>query len=177
MQTRKHLLAALLAASGIAFALPLTVHADPGTDGPRCEGHGRMGHGAMGHRGFGGGLGLFGGHHLRGLDLTEEQQDKIFNLQHAQAPAMRAKIKELREARSNLEALARAPAYDEARVRALTDKAAASMAELARMHARTEHQIYQLLTPEQRKQLDERKELHDERGPGMMHRGMGMGRS
>jgi periplasmic protein CpxP/Spy len=176
MKTRKHYLAALLAASGIALALPLAVHANPMTDGPRCEGHGAMGHG--GHRGPGGEWGAFGGHGLRGLDLSEEQQDKIFNLRHAQEPAMRAKVKELREARSNLEALTRSSAYDEARVRALTDKAGTAMAELARMHARTEHQIYQLLTPEQRKELEERKDRHDEMGPGrpgMRHHGMRQG--
>ena len=178
MKTRKHYLAALLAAGGIALALPFAVQANPMMDGTRCEGHGGMGHG--GHRGHGGEWGAFGGafggHGLRGLDLSDEQQDQIFKLRHTQAPAMRAKVKELREARSNLEALTRAPNYDEARVRALTDKAAASMAELARMHARTEHQIYQLLTPEQRQQLDERKDRRDDMGPGRMHRGMGMER-
>lgn len=32
-----------------------------------------------------------------------------------------------------------------------------AMAKMAQTHARTEHQIYQLLTPEQRKQLEERR--------------------
>lgn len=164
--------AALLAAAGIALTMPLAAHADP-SDGPpaRC-GFGPMGHG--GHGGFGG-FGGFSERKLRGLDLTEAQQDKIFNLRHAQEPAMRAKIKELREARSNLEALTHAPAYDEAKVRALTDKSATVMAELARMHARTEFDIYQILTPEQRKQLEERQKWRDERGPGMRRPGMGSG--
>ena len=160
-------LTTLLAAAGIALAMPLAAHADPMMDGPhaRCGGHGSMGHG---------GFGAFGGHGLRGLNLTEEQRDKIFNIRHAQEPAVRTKFKELREARSNLEALTHAPTYDEAKVRALTDKSAAVMAELGRMHARTEYQIYQILTPEQRKQLEERKDQRDEMGPGMMRPGSGM---
>jgi Spy/CpxP family protein refolding chaperone len=168
MQARKSphtTLATLLAAAGIALAMPLAAHADPMMDGPhaRCGG----GHGGMWHSGF-------GGHGLRGLNLTEEQRDKIFDIRHAQEPAVRAKFKELREARSNLEALTHAPTYDEAKVRALTDKSAAVMAELARMHARTEHQIYQILTPEQRKQFEERKAQREEMGPGMMRPGPGM---
>jgi Spy/CpxP family protein refolding chaperone len=173
MQARKSprsTLTTLLAAAGIALAMPLAAHADPMMDGP----HGRCGaHGGMGHGGFGG-FGGFGEHGLRGLNLTEEQRDKIFDIRHAQEPAGRAKLKELREARSNLEALTHAPTYDEAKVRALTDKSATVMAELARMHARTEHQIYQILTPEQRKQFEERKAQREEMGPGMMRPGPGM---
>jgi periplasmic protein CpxP/Spy len=173
MQARKspfNTIATLLAAAGIALAMPLAAHADSPMDGPGCPGHGSMGHGGSHGR-----FGMFGGHGLRGLNLTEDQQDKIFNLRHAQEPAVRAKFKELREARSNLEALTHAPTYDEAKVRALTDKSAAVMAELARMHAKTEYQIYQILTPDQRKQLEERKDQRDEMGPGMMRPGMGPG--
>lgn len=175
MKAPNRYLAALLAACGIAIAVPVAVQAaGPMGDGPGCGG--RM---SMGHGGPGGGMGMFGGDHgpayLRGLNLTEEQQDKVFALMHAQAPAMRAKFKELRDARTNLEALTQAPTYDEAKVRALTDKSAATLAEVARIHARTESQIYQLLTSDQRKQLAERKEQRDERGPGMMHHGPGMG--
>ena len=173
MKTSRPYLAALLAAGSITLALPMAAHARPEPGGEGCH-HGPM---SMERGGHGAESGMFGGHgprFLRGLDLTEAQQDKVFDLMHAQAPAARAKFKELREARSNLEALVRSPAYDEARVRSLTDKAAAAMADLARMHARTEHQIYQLLTPEQRQALEERKDRRDERGPGMRH-GPGMG--
>lgn len=174
MRTPNRFLVALLATSGIALALPMAVQARPMMGGEGC--HGPM---SMERGGHGAEFGMFGGGHgpryLRGLDLTEAQKDKVFDLMHAQAPAMRAKVKELREARSNLEALTRSPTYDEAKVRTLTDKAAAAMADLARMHARTEHQIYQLLTPEQRQELNERKDSRDERGPGMMRHGPGMG--
>lgn len=179
MKFRKPHLTALLTAAGIALAAPLAAQANPAPDGPRpgCDGHGYMDRGDR--AGPHGEFGMFGGGHgpryLRGLNLTDEQQDKIFNLMYAQAPAMRAKMKDLREARSNLEALTRAPSYDEAKVRALTDKAATAMAEMARMHARTEYQIYQLLTPEQRQQLSERKDRWDDMRPGGTRPGPGMG--
>jgi len=177
MKARKSTLTALLATAGIALALPLATQADD-TTGPRGEGRGAMGYGGpQGERGsmcspFGGDRGL------RGLNLTEEQRDKIFKLRHDQEPALRDKLKDLRAAREDLEALTRAPTYDEAKIRAQTDKSAAVIAELARMNARTEYQIYQLLTPEQKKQLDERKDPRDDmgpHGPGMMHPGMGPG--
>jgi Spy/CpxP family protein refolding chaperone len=173
MKTRNRHLAAFLAASSIALAVPFAAQARPMMDGAEgCPGPMALERG--GH-----GFGLFGGGHgpryLRGLDLTEEQLDKVFKLMHDQAPVMRAKMKELQETRSNLEALTRAPSYDEAKVRALTDKAADTMAEVARLRARTEHQIYQLLTPEQRQQLTERQERREERGPGRMHQGPGPG--
>lgn len=177
MKAPNRYLATLLAASAVALAAPLAVQADPGGWGPgggRCEGHAGFDRG-----GRGGEMGMFGGgfgpRYLRGLNLTEEQRDQVFKLMHAQAPTVHAKMKELREARGNLEALTRAPNYDEAKVRALTDKAAGAMAELARIHARGEHDIYQMLSPEQRQQLNERQARHDEMDPGRMQRGPGYG--
>ncbi|MFZ5512272.1 MAG: Spy/CpxP family protein refolding chaperone, partial [Pseudomonadota bacterium] len=101
-----------------------------------------------------------GGHEClqpRGLDLTEAQRDKIFQLTHAQTPAMRDKGKEIHKARAELRKLAFSAEYDEARVRALSETAAAAMAEMAQMRARLGHEIYQILTPEQRKTLEERR--------------------
>ncbi|MFZ5462896.1 MAG: Spy/CpxP family protein refolding chaperone [Pseudomonadota bacterium] len=152
MKFGKTLITAILVAGSLGLALPLAAHARPfGGE----------------HRGMHGGPGLFGGERmprlLRGLGLTEAQRDKIFELMHAQAPAMRDKDKEIHKARAELHKLAFSAEYDEARVKALSEAAAAAMAEMAQMRARIEHQIYQLLTPEQRKTVEERKAAFEER--------------
>ena len=90
---------------------------------------------------------------LRGITLTDEQQDKIFNLLHAQQPTMRAKEKELRQAGEALMKLAISPDFDESKARTLADTMARASADLALNRARTDANIYRLLSAEQRKQL------------------------
>lgn len=177
MKTSRRILTALLATGSIALALP-AAQARPmmGDDGQFCPRGGPMERG--GHR-FEHGMGELGGmlgpRHLRGLNLSDEQEDKVFNLMHGQKPMLRAKMRELRDARSNLEALVRSPNYDEAKVRALTGKAADTLADVFRLRAHTEHEIYQILTPEQRQALEERRAQRREMGRGSRHFSPGMG--
>jgi Spy/CpxP family protein refolding chaperone len=185
MKFRKTHIAAFLTASAIALAVPFAASARPfaGDSADNCPAHGQTIHGDFGK---GGGPAMMGSgtfRALRGLDLTEAQRDKIFDLSYKQMPTLRDKVKELRTAREELRTLSRTDAYDEAKVKALTEQAAGTMAELAQLHARTEHEIYSLLTPEQRKDLSERQAGHEEwrgrhrgmRGGAGMGRGMGPG--
>jgi Spy/CpxP family protein refolding chaperone len=55
--------------------------------------------------------------------------------------------------------------YDEARVRTLSETSAQAMATLAQMRAASLNQIYQTLTPEQRKKADELKNRFDRQTP------------
>jgi Spy/CpxP family protein refolding chaperone len=152
MKFGKTLITSILVAGSLAVALPPAAHARPaGSE----------------HHGIHGGPGMFGGERmprlLRDLGLTEAQRDKIFQLMHAQAPAMRDKAKEMYKARAELRKLAFSAEYDEAKVKALADAAAAAQAEMAQMRARLEHQIYQSLTAEQRKRVAERQAAFEER--------------
>jgi periplasmic protein CpxP/Spy len=99
---------------------------------------------------------------LAGLHLTEDQEDKVFAIVHAAAPALREQEKALREAREALRDLNESPQYDESRVKGLADSAAKADSQLIVLRARTEHEILALLTPEQLKQLQEHRH---ERGP------------
>lgn len=139
---------ALCLASALAFA-------NPG-EGP--GGHGMHHHGPGCEPGGGPGMGgPMAGHlpsFLHGVTLTDAQKDKIFEIHHALAPALRDKAKVVHKARSELRAMAEAGTFDEARVRALADTAARAEAELAVMHARSAHQVQQLLTAEQKKQIE-----------------------
>jgi len=89
------------------------------------------------------------------IQLSDQQQDKLFELRHAQAPALRAQFKELRSAHDQLRALALADSYDEARARQVVARVAQANSEIELMHARMQHAAFALLTAEQRKRLDE----------------------
>ena len=100
---------------------------------------------------------------LRGLHLTEEQQDKVFAIVHAAAPALRDQEKALRKAREALRDLNESTQYEESRVKGLADTAAKADSQLTVLRARTEHEIRALLTPEQLKDLQEHRREHGPR--------------
>lgn len=95
---------------------------------------------------------------LRGLDLSEAQRDRLFDIRHQQAPAVHAQMATLRQARQALRALGDADRFDEAQARTLTRKIADATAALAMLRAQETHRIRAVLTPEQRAQLDARRE-------------------
>ncbi len=95
--------------------------------------------------------------HLRALNLSEAQNDKLFELMHARAPGMREKIKAARGADEALRQFGQSPEFSDAKARTLADAAARSMAEVSLERVRLDHEIYGLLTPEQRQKLAELK--------------------
>ncbi len=96
--------------------------------------------------------------HLKGLKLSEAQRDKVFELMHAQVPAMRDKAKSLHRAEEDLRTLVASPDYSEAKARILADVSARAISDMVLVRARTDREIFELLTPEQRQQLAEQKE-------------------
>ena len=136
-----------LVAASVALAIPLGAAAFQGEPG---------GHPGCGHFAGRGGPGMGGEMmfpHLRGLNLSEAQRDKIFEIMHAQAPLMREKAKAVRKAEDDLRALAAADDYSDAKARTLADTAAKAISEMSLARARAERQVFEALTPEQRKQL------------------------
>ena len=161
MNLRKKLLIPLALVTATAAALPFAAQAMDG--GPHCDGHGpRFGmRGGMNH--FEGGMHM--PPFIRELKLTEAQRDQIFKIMHDRAPALRDKAKEVSKANYELHALMFSDKYDEARVRTLSETNAQAMATLAQMRAASLNQIYQTLTPEQRKKADELKNRFDRQTP------------
>lgn len=146
----QHVLTRFMIASSLALGLPLAADARPMTDGPGgCGGPMQM----MGERG------MPGGNHLppflHDLNLSDAQRDKIFNLMHSQAPAMRDQAKAMHKSQMELRQLGLSDEYSEAKAKTLAEANAQSMARMAQMRASTSHQIYLLLTPEQRKQMEQ----------------------
>jgi protein CpxP len=152
----------LLAGSLSAFAAP-PADGDPHFNCPGPDSHALRGpppgprFGGFPGEGWGGPAPF-----LHGLHLTEDQEDKVFAIVHAAAPSLREQEKALRKAREALRDLSESSQYDESRVKGLADTAAKADSQLTVLRARTEHEIRALLTPEQVKQLQERRH---ERGP------------
>lgn len=158
-----------LIASSVALAVPMAAHARGGMDWGG-EGGGRCEAGMMKHH---------GGHHgdhmmrgMRGLDLSDAQRDQIFELKHALAPKMREEIKAVRAARAQLRDMAMSDSYEEAKVKELTEARAAAMARMAQLKMRNQHEIQQVLTPEQREQLKQRaQKVGEKKGKRMQDKG------
>ncbi len=140
--------------SSFAMGVSLPVSANTSADkNPDCknryENHGH-------HEGFNH-EGRSISHYMRNLNLTEEQKSKIKALEQNDSQAMQEKFKALRETKMEIRKISMSGNYDEAKVKALAESDAKNMAELTVLHARNGHQIYQILTPEQRKQMDEQR--------------------
>jgi protein CpxP len=134
---------ALLGCACIVSTAAMSAQADRGPPPARMmHGQGPGGHGQA--PGF-----------LRGVELDEAQQDKVFAIVHAQQPQLREQAKAARHAHEALRAMATSGQFDEARASALAQSAASAMAALALQQARTDAQVYALLTPEQRRQASE----------------------
>lgn len=127
-----------MAAPGHCHMLPL--------DGEHRHGDG-MGPGAMPGADFGPAM-LF----PREIQLSEAQKDKLFDLFLNQARAMRDKGKALQKADAELRAVT---AGDDSRLRSLVDARAKAWAEVTLLRLRGERQALEVLTPEQRRQVEE----------------------
>lgn len=164
MNKRNLIIAGTLATGLVAAAAAGAVNAygrggfGPGAGGPAgmaCDG---LGFGGPDFAGPGrGGMGRLHGL-MRGLDLTDDQRDKIFDIMYAQVPAARDKMKELRKGHDALHAATTAQAYDAAKVRELANAQAKLMADLIVTRTETFNKAYALLTPEQQKKVAEFKE-------------------
>lgn len=94
---------------------------------------------------------------LHGIELTEAQHDAIFSILHADAPAVRERMKAVHNAHEALRALTMSGKYDEAKAKELAETAADNMAVLSLLRSRSESRIYALLTPEQRQETNKSK--------------------
>jgi Spy/CpxP family protein refolding chaperone len=92
---------------------------------------------------------------LRGVQLDEAQQDKVFAIMHAQEPLLREQFKAEHHAHEALRALAVSGRFDDARASALAEEASKANAAATLQRARSAAQIYALLTPEQRRKAAE----------------------
>ncbi|AVR96739.1 Spy/CpxP family protein refolding chaperone [Pseudoduganella armeniaca] len=98
---------------------------------------------------------------LRGLELTEAQQDKVFAILHGQVPYLREQHKAHEKAERALFELHGAARYDDAAAAKLAQASAQAMANITLQHLRTEQKVLAVLTAEQRKQVEQAKARPD----------------
>jgi Spy/CpxP family protein refolding chaperone len=146
----------LLLLSACSMPLVALAQQEPAPDGPPPRampgppsgfGHAPGGPGAQGLPPF-----------LHGIELSEAQQDKVFAATYAQAPLLREQEKIAFKAHEQLRELAASSAYDDAKAGALAGTAAQAMATISLLQARLEQQLLAVLTPEQRKQAQQRRD-------------------
>ena len=134
----------------IAFPLAATACPQPGEDNGRddsmpCKNEMRMVH----HFGHDGEEFPF----PPGLDLTESQRDKLFSIKHAQEQLLYEQEKIVRNSHIDLHKLATSDQYDDNKAKEITEKLGKALGTIALIHAQKHHQIFALLTPEQRNLL------------------------
>lgn len=157
-----------LIAASVALVVPLSAVAFGGPSGNSGHCAGAEMRGGPGPRGMGEMPPC-----LRALNLSEAQRDKVFEIMHAQAPTMRDKAKAARKAEEDLRALGVAADYSEAKAKALADVSAKALAEMSLARVKADRQVFEMLTPEQQKQMVEFKpERAQPRSRGDGQRGM-----
>lgn len=93
---------------------------------------------------------------LRGIVLTDAQQDAISGILHAQAREVRARKDSIRTAQESLHALVASDRYDGTQARSLARSMTDDLAAMLMLHAESDHRIYTLLTPDQRRHMENR---------------------
>lgn len=91
---------------------------------------------------------------LRGIKLTEQQDSKLQALIKEQQPALQEKMEAAHNARQELHQLTLSGKFDEKQAKHLAEASADAQADAELMRARRHAQILQLLTPEQRQQVE-----------------------
>ena len=169
----------ILATGFITLAIPLALQAEPlaqaaGTDNQASGKHmnGRHGPACDGHRG-GAKDGARDGKfthgippYLRGVDLTEAQRDKLFNLMYAQMPTMREQGKLRHKTMQELRALSSAESFDDTKAQQLATQLASIEKDMVLARARNDAKVFAILTPEQRLRAQDARKAREERGHG-----------
>ncbi|MEW7847136.1 periplasmic heavy metal sensor [Massilia aurea] len=91
---------------------------------------------------------------LRGLGLTDAQNDRVFTILHSQAPKRRALEMAERKADESLREVAQTPELDQAAASAAAQALGQAIADQELLRLQTRAQLKAVLTPQQRAQLD-----------------------
>ncbi len=92
---------------------------------------------------------------LKGLQLSDIQSDAIFGILHTQKPQLRQKLLQLDKGREQLHSLVISPNYSETEARKLAESISRILAEIELLHSRADHDIYALLSNQQREQANQ----------------------
>lgn len=130
--------------------MPLAAMAGPMTDKSQSD---RECDGKRHYHGMKSGQHAAGERWLKGLDLSEAQQAQLKDMMAQQREARQTRGGEMWRSQRAMHELARAEKLDEAELARLADKAAEAHRQGVVERVRFQHELYSLLTPEQREQL------------------------
>jgi Spy/CpxP family protein refolding chaperone len=140
-----------------AMTVPFTSQAEPAKR-DRCEhaakthGAGKFSHDAFSARGL--------PPHLAALNLSDSQQDKVFELIYPQVPQIRQSEKQREQLMAELKTLSNSASFDSDKAKQIAEKLAVIEKDTMFNRAAIDNQIFLILSPEQRKQLAEMKSHH-----------------
>jgi len=135
------------------------------------RGMGRHGRSFGGGQGFDGGQG-FGPGRMAGLDLSKEQREQMFQVRESMIEGTAGLREQLEEKRAAMKDLWTAEVPNEAAILAKMEEMGALRSRLRAEGARSRLAGLDVLTPEQREQIAERRQ---ESGQGFHRRGCGQG--
>lgn len=121
------------------------------------------------------GGGMFSGHMVRFfsdyLDLTEAQQSQVQQILAKDKPALQPLMRQMLQNRQQMRRLIESGTFDETQARALVSQQTQTMAELSVQKAKTESDLYQVLTADQKTRLDKFLDRHEQRFSEQMSQG------
>jgi len=97
------------------------------------------------------------------LDLTDEQRAQIRQILEKERPVVQPLLEDAKATRQQILAATANGTFNEEQITALANHQAQNMAKLIVERERVKTQIYQVLTPEQRKKVEEMKERFEQR--------------
>lgn len=100
--------------------------------------------------------------HLKALNLSADQQEKIRAIEAAHHETMHKNMELMRTNRAAERQLVEASSFDEAKAQQLAAKSAKIMEDNNLTTLRYRHEIYQILTPEQRAKFDTMRQQRQE---------------
>lgn len=88
----------------------------------------------------------------RGIVLSDAQQERLYEIFNTQSLVLFRQAKVVERAQDEMRKLAMSSSYSDAKARALAEVVARATAEMTLQLSRSDHLIFEMLTPEQRKQ-------------------------
>ena len=98
---------------------------------------------------------------LRGIDLSEAQEDRLFAIMHAQAPQLREQEKAERKALEALDTMRESGRVDDAKAAAQARALGQAIAAQELLRVRTAAQVMALLTQQQKEAMERRRAPRD----------------
>lgn len=152
IKSRKLLAPTLILASALMIMSGTISHAASGHDGEKCNGdkkHAKFSE----HRSFY--EGRFLEHKLGKLNLSEDQQAKVKQIVEKQKPLFAEKRKALQISFRALASATATDQYDQKKVEVLAGEQAKLQADLLVLRSNAMHEVYQVLTAEQKQKWGE----------------------